>query len=84
MSFTALNAHVMESMEAMVWKRLIWQLIPGPLLLTWFNLNPAWIAHGSVITFSLKCGIKLLIDSNNSTAVSLTSGNGLVISSHTL
>ena len=32
----------------------------GPLLLTWFNFNPSMIYR---ITYSVKCGMKLLIHS---------------------
>ena len=49
-----------------------------PLLPTWFNFNP------SIITYPVRCGMKLLIHSQNSMKEPLKFGNGYVISSHTL
>ena len=51
----------------------------GPFSLTWFNFNPSM-----VITCPIKCGVKLLIHSQTSTAAPLKFGNGYVISFHIL
>ena len=61
----------------------IYRLFPGPLLLTWINLNPAW-KNKKIITFIIRWEKKLLIHSQTSTVQPLKFGNIQVISSHTL
>ena len=53
----------------------------GPNLLTWINFNHTM---DKVITSSIKCGLKVHIQSQTSTAQQFKFGNEYVISSHTL